>query len=384
AACSRARCRRCWCRASARRCGRPRCRVSMSATCCSSRAKPRATARPTTSHASTSTSATTWWTPCLSAATGPSMVCRCRSTAAACAARVCACSAPAWPVNGSTTPTSWAVRWCGCRAGTAMSFSEDVRHELVERPPAKSCCRLAFLSGLIRHAGSLQVRSGGELAAVAELADPAAARLAFTLLRERGADCEILSFREHRFQRRNRVLLRIAGGTSIQLLHEAGVLSEALTPLERPPRRLLNRACCRGAYLRGALVAAGSVSAPRQPAYLESRDAIRDLLALVGAHDAVLSLQEAEVISATREAANRLTNCDRANLGRTSAAAHRQREAIALLDLELLDLPLRRVAELRMANPSSSLAELGERAHPPMTKSAVARHMKTLISLTKT
>ena len=65
-------------------------------------------------------------------------------------------------------------------------------------------------------------------------------------------------------------------------------------------------------------------------------------------------------------------------------AAHRQREAIALLDLELLDPPLRRVAELRMANPSSSLAELGERARPPMTKSAVARHMKTLISLTKT
>ena len=40
-----------------------------------------------------------------------------------------------------------------------------------------------------------------------------------------------------------------------------------------------------------------------------------------------LSLEEAEVISATREAANRLTNCDRANLGRTSAAAHRQRTA---------------------------------------------------------
>jgi DNA-binding transcriptional regulator WhiA len=37
-----------------------------------------------------------------------------------------------------------------------------------------------------------------------------------------------------------------------------------------------------------------------------------------------------------------------------------------------------------MANPSSSLAELGERAHPPMTKSAVARRMKLLISLTKT
>src|SRR5438093_4969430 len=274
-----------------------------------------------------------------------------------------------------------------------MSFSEDVRHELVEHPPAKACCRLAFLSGLIRHSGSLQVRSGGELAVVAELADPAAARLAFRLLRERGADCEILTFREHRFQRRNRVRLRIAGGTALQLLHEAGVLSTALTPLSRPPGRLLTRVCCRAAYLRGAFVAAGSVSPPRRPAhleirsseldgaaalaetaardgipvrtaqrashavaYLKSRDGVRDLLAHVGAHDAVLSFEEAEVISATREAANRLTNCDRANLGRASAAAHRQREAILQLDLDRLDPGLRQVAELPLRYPSSWMA----------------------------
>jgi DNA-binding protein WhiA len=302
-----------------------------------------------------------------------------------------------------------------------MSFSEDVRRELVARQPAKGCCQLAFLSGLIRHSGSLQMRGGGELAVVAELSDPAAARLAFRLLRDRGGDCEILSFREHRFARRNRVLLRIAGAGSLQLLHEAGVLSSALAPLPDPPERILRRSCCRGAYLRGALVACGSVSAPRRPvhlelrtperdsaeglaavaaresiamrtadrrghsiAYLKSRDGVRDLLALVGAHDAVLSFEEAEVISATREAANRLTNCDRANLGRASDAAHRQREAIAALDLDDLDPDLRRVAELRIAHPDSSMAELGQRAEPPMTKSAVARRMKTLIFLTKT
>jgi len=301
-----------------------------------------------------------------------------------------------------------------------MSFGEDVRHELVERPPAKACCRLAFLSGLIRHAGSLQVRGGGELAVVAELGDPAAARLAFRLLRERGADCEIVSFREHRFERRNRVRLRITGGSTLQLLHEAGVLSTALTPLERPPGRLLTRVCCRGVYLRGAFVAAGSVSAPRRPAhlelrtsqldaaealaataardgillrtavrkshalaYLKAREGVRDLLAHMGAHDAVLSFEEAEVISATREAANRLTNCDRANLGRASAAAHRQRQAIAQLDIDRLAPDLRQVAELRLRYPSSSMAELGERASPPLTKSAVARHMKTLLFFTE-
>jgi cell division protein WhiA len=252
------------------------------------------------------------------------------------------------------------------------------------------------------------------------MADPAAARLAFRLLRERGADCEILSFREHRFQRRNRVRLRIAGGTTLQLLHEAGVLSTALTPLSRPPGRLLTRVCCRGAYLRGAFVAAGSVSPPRRPAhleiraseldgalalaetaardgipvrtaerashsvaYLKSREGVHDLLAHIGAHDAVLSFEEAEVISATREAANRLTNCDRANLGRASAAAHRQREAIAQLDLDQLDPRLRLVAELRLRYPSSSMAELGERATPQLSKSAVARRMKALIFFTE-
>jgi cell division protein WhiA len=302
-----------------------------------------------------------------------------------------------------------------------MSFSEDVRRELVARPPAKPCCGLAFLSGLIRHCGALQVRAGGELAVVAELADPAAARLAFSLLRDRGGDCEILSFREHRFERRNRVLLRIAGGGSLQLLHEAGILSTGLTPLADPPERIVHRTCCRGAYLRGAFVASGSVSAPRRPAhlelrtpereaaeslaavaaregipmraavrrgnalaYLKSREGVRDLLALIGAHDAVLSFEEAEVISATREAANRATNCDRANLGRASDAAHRQREAIAALDLDDLAPELRRVAELRLAHPDSSMAELGQRARPPMTKSTVARRMKTLIFLTKT
>ena len=143
-----------------------------------------------------------------------------------------------------------------------MSFAEVVRHELVERAPGKACCRSAFLSGLIRGAGALQVRGAGEIAVVAEIASPAAARMAFQLLRERGADCDIVTYRERRFDRRNLVQLRIHGDRSLQLLHEIGLLTSALVPTQDIPQRVLSRACCRGAYLRGAFVAAGSVSAP--------------------------------------------------------------------------------------------------------------------------
>ena len=173
---------------------------------------------------------------------------------------------------------------------------------------------------------------------------------------------------------------------TLQVLHEVGVLSSSLAPLRTPPRRVVGKACCRGSYLRGSFLAAGSVSrpaasgaprdaragrrgggdagaiaaedgfslrpAPRRAhaiAYAKRRETIRDLLVHIGAQDAALSADEAEVMARTLERANRLTNCDRANLERTSTAAHRQREAIALLDLDRLSPPLREVAELRLS-----------------------------------
>jgi cell division protein WhiA len=300
-----------------------------------------------------------------------------------------------------------------------VSFGEQVRHELVERPPAKPCCRTALLSGLVRSAGVLQVRAGGELAVRLDHVDAATARLVFGLLRAPRADCEILSYREPRFGRRSVVALRLHGEHSLQLLHELGVLSAELLPLEQPPRRVVARRCCRGAYLRGALISAGSVSPPRAAGHLElrahshaaaaglaalaaedglrlrvaerrghaiayakSKQAIRDLLVHVGAHDSALSFEEAEVIAATRERANRLTNCDEANLTRLGSAARRQRTAIERIPLEQLDPKLREVAELRLRHPDLSLVELGRRARPRLPKSTVANRMRRLLAIT--
>ena len=297
-------------------------------------------------------------------------------------------------------------------------FGERVRRELVERPPRRTCCRRSFLSGLVRHAGTLEVSSDG-LAVRVETADAAAARLAFGLVRSLGADAQIVSYREPRFERRNRVVVRVEGGRGLQLMHEIGVLSATLEPLPGPPRRVIARPCCRASYLRGAFVAAGSVSAPRSAGHLEiraadadaagvvaglageegvemavarrashaaayakSKVAIRDLLALMGAHDAVLAFEEAAVIAATRERANRVTNFDRANLARLGGAARAQREAIAALDVAGLDARLRQVAELRLRHPHLSLAELGRRARPPLPKSTVAGRMRALAALT--
>jgi DNA-binding protein WhiA len=207
----------------------------------------------------------------------------------------------------------------------------------------------------------------------------------------------------------------------VQVLHEAGVVSSRLAPLARPPQRVVARACCRAAYLRGALLAAGSVSGPRNAhlelragsvegaelladlgreegfalavhdrgrhalAYLKGREAIAELLAFLGAHRAALRLGESAVLAATKDRANRLANADHANIVRASRAADAQLRAIKRLEaegrLEHLSPELREVAELRARHPSLSLRQLARRLRPPATKAATHRRLAKIRKL---
>jgi DNA-binding protein WhiA len=247
-----------------------------------------------------------------------------------------------------------------------------------------------------------------------DLASAAAARRAFALLREHGIRSELRTYRRRAFDGATRYQLLVDAG---ETLLEAGVLSKSGAPLERPPKRVVGRSCCRAAYLRGAMLGGGSLSGPRDPhrelrtatragaeflaavasrdelalavaerrthavAYAKGHDAIRDLLAAAGAGGVALRLEEHAVVAATRARANRLANADEANLVRTAAAAHRQLEAIRTLGLAALPPELVEVAELRLRHPTASLRELAAKARPPLTKAAVHRRMRRLVSL---
>ena len=302
-----------------------------------------------------------------------------------------------------------------------MSLSEDLRNELAGIAPRKECDRLAELSGLAHTAGSLHLRGRGEIALHLDLASPAAARRAFSLLRGLGVGSEIRTYQRHAFGRETRYQLHVAGeDRALQVLHEAGVVSTALAPLERPPQRVVARACCRGAYLRGALLGSGTLSGPRSPhlevrsatragaeflasvagragvrmgvldrsrhaiAYAKGSGPIADALAAAGASDAVLAFEEQGVMGATKARANRLANADHANLLRTSRAAQVQIRAVKRLERRGLDkLPpkLREIAALRLRHPSLSLRELALKCSPPTTKSAAQRRLASLVRL---
>jgi DNA-binding protein WhiA len=300
--------------------------------------------------------------------------------------------------------------------------SEDVREELARIVPERRCDRLAEISALFHSAGSLHLRARGEWALHLDLASGAVARRAFALLRTEGIRGEIRTYRRHAFDRATRFQLHLEGGAeALRVLAEAGVVDDRHAPLDRPPRRVVARACCRAAYLRGVFLGAGSLTSQRSPhlelraaspegasfvaelagregitlgvverrshaaAYAKGWDAIESTLALMGASETVLVLEERAVIAATRAEANRLANADHANLVRTSRAARSQLEAAARLRaegrLDRLPAELREAAELRLRHPTNSLRELAARASPPASKAAMHRRLRRVEEL---
>jgi cell division protein WhiA len=298
-----------------------------------------------------------------------------------------------------------------------VSLSEDLRAELARIEPERDCDRLAELSGLFHSAGSVHLLGRGRIAVHLDLTSSATARRAFSLLRWFGVESQIRTYRQRAFARATRYQLHVEGEPrALQVLHEAGVLSGRLAPLDRPPRRVVARACCRAAYLRGALLGSGSLSGPaslhleiRRPgregaeflaelaplrvverrghaaAYAKGADAIEEVLAAAGSSDAVLRLEEQAVMGAIRSRANRLANADHANLVRQSRSARSQLDAVRLLEREdrLTGLApaLQAAAELRRRNPSLSARELAARAEPPVTKAAMSARLARLVAI---
>jgi cell division protein WhiA len=304
-------------------------------------------------------------------------------------------------------------------------FTRAFREELARLEEKQPCCRLATVSGLMHTAGTFLIHGGSSEAERYEIriatTVQAGAKLAYSVFKGYGAEGDLVTRREPRFHHRLVYEVHLRGTPSaLQALNEMGVLSDSFELQPGIARRLVKKGCCRGAFLRGCLIGAGSANAPQREAhleivtpheafaadlvhllenlefhagmrmrrgsyvvYLKGRDEVAGLLALTGAHEAALQVEEQSVVREVRSRANRLANCDSANLRRTSAAASQQLEAIASLErsgrLESLPVALRDMAELRQEYPYLNLSELAEAGGEGLTRSAVNHRLRRLV-----
>ncbi len=295
-----------------------------------------------------------------------------------------------------------------------MAFTTGVKDELARVLPLRHCCRLAELSALFHLEGALHLTAPHRLSLHTESENAAVARKMFSYLKELFAVSPQLRVEKvPRLRGHNCYSLYLEDSVrSTQILNELGLLDDSLRPVLGVPARITRQHCCGIAYLRGAFLGGGYVSRPEQPAHIEinvqhsemaeglrdlasrygiamhtgrkkrlyslyskGRSGQVDLLALLGAHNAVLRLQSESVVREVREKVNRRVNSETANLERTVDAAQRQLQDIRLVadgpGLASLPAALQEIAEVRLTYPEASLQELGEYLQPPLTKSAV-------------
>jgi cell division protein WhiA len=304
------------------------------------------------------------------------------------------------------------------------SFTEAVRQELARRELGTDGAVHAELSGLLRVAGSLRMHGGEDadhrVALELRTTSGAVARRAFALLQRRyGLRPELLVRSPGGLHQRSTYAVRIHHGAA-DVGRDLGLLDEEGRPAGPLPTGLQGPRAV--AYLRGAFLASGSLSAPGRAPHLEigmrsielaeavaelarglvtgtvsatgdarprvvvkSGATIGELLTTMGATGAFLAWDDRRLRRQLRSDATRLANADAANLRRTIEAAASQVRAVetvvAQVGWERLEEPLRAVALARLANPEASLSELGELIDPPVAKSVVHRRLKRLEDL---
>lgn len=116
--------------------------------------------------------------------------------------------------------------------------------------------------------------------------------------------------------------------------------------------------------------------------YFKGSEHIEDLLMLMGAQNSAFKLMDVKIEKNIKNRANRLKNCDSANITKTALSGSKQAKAIRRiknkLGFEALPEELREIAELRLNNPEMSLSELQQNLSIPISRSGVNHRLKKL------
>ncbi|MBQ3565556.1 MAG: DNA-binding protein WhiA [Oscillospiraceae bacterium] len=116
--------------------------------------------------------------------------------------------------------------------------------------------------------------------------------------------------------------------------------------------------------------------------YIKDSENIEDFLTFIGAQQSTIDIMNIKIYKDVRNKANRIANCDSANIDKVIAAASKQTEDIEFLIrcnlFETLSAELRETAELRLENPEMTLQEIGEMLSKPIGRSGVMRRFKII------
>ncbi len=121
--------------------------------------------------------------------------------------------------------------------------------------------------------------------------------------------------------------------------------------------------------------------------YIKKSEQIEDLLTYMGAGFSSLTVMNTKVYKDIRNKANRITNCETANIDKTVRANQNSIKAIEYLQknnaFNTLPKPLVQAALLRQKMPEAPLKDLAQMCEPEISKSGLAHRFKKIETIAK-
>jgi hypothetical protein len=291
-----------------------------------------------------------------------------------------------------------------------MSFSGKVKEELAAHVSRARHCQIAELAAMFQCCG--QIQSEGEKNFSAKfVTENLTVAKKYSILVKKAFHVNVeMSVRGHQY------FLYILKPEDTLKFIEALKLTDGNTLVHE---LIVQRNCCRRAFLRGLFLVCGSVTDPERGyhmemalskkgkaqevvyllkhfgieakvverkrnyiVYLKEGERIVELLNVMEAHVALMEFENVRILKEMRNSINRKVNCETANIKKTVSAATRQIEDIQYIKdtsgFGKLPEGLAEIARLRLEHPEVSLKELGEMVNPPIGKSGVNHRLRKL------
>ena len=305
-----------------------------------------------------------------------------------------------------------------------MSFSSSVKDELSRQMPGARHCQIAETAAILSLCGRVKISASDHFWIEIHTENVAVARKYFTLLKKTFNIRTDVSIRSGINPGRSRTYIvavreheeALKVLQAVKLINSQGEIGENLSLIRNV---VLQNACCRRAFIRGAFLAAGSISAPEKfyhfeivcptepkaeqlkniiatfdieakivprkkyyVVYIKEGSQIVDILNVMEAPVSLMELENIRIVKEMRGSVNRQVNCETANINKTVSAAVKQIEDIRFIQsvagLSGLPESLQEMARIRLERPGATLKELGEALEPPVGKSGVNHRLRKL------
>ena len=305
-----------------------------------------------------------------------------------------------------------------------MSFSSKVKEELSKVCNSPRHCCIAETAAIISMCGKVIFDEKDHVRIEIHTENVTVARKYFTLLKKTYNINTDISIRHSSSLNKNRSYVLSVNDDetarkilmTCRLMKPFGVIEEDFSISDS---LIIQRECCKRAFIRGAFLAAGSVSDPVKTyhfeivclseakakqlqmimetfninarvikrrkyfvVYVKDSSQVVDLLNIMGAYNALMDMENVRIVKDMRNNVNRKVNCETANINKTVSAAVKQIEDIRFIQMSSAfdELPesLQEMAELRVRYPEATLAELGQLLDTPVGKSGVNHRLKKI------